>query len=157
MLMRSKLFVPASRPELFEKAFASPADALSFDLEDAVAQSQKSQAREHLVTFLRGLRSTVGKTIVVRINAFGTEEFDADVSALGGTPVDILNLPMAEDEAAVIEAIAQIERSEALHSTATERRGPAQCRDAQGLAQSRRTRGGASPRDRPANRLRRSA
>ncbi len=116
MLMRSKLFVPASRPELFEKAFASAADALSFDLEDAVAQSRKSQAREHLVTFLRGLRSTAGKTIVVRINAFGTEEFDADVSALGGTPVDILNLPMAEAEDAVIEAIARIERSEALHS-----------------------------------------
>jgi citrate lyase subunit beta/citryl-CoA lyase len=115
MLMRSKLFVPASRPELFEKAFASAADALSFDLEDAVAQSRKSQAREHLVTFLRGLQSTVGKTIVVRINAFGTEEFDADVSALGGTPVDILNLPMAEDEDAVIEAIAPIERNDALH------------------------------------------
>jgi citrate lyase subunit beta / citryl-CoA lyase len=116
MLMRSKLFVPASRPELFEKAFASAADALSFDLEDAVAQSQKSQAREHLVTFLRGLRSTAGKTVVVRINAFGTDEFDADVSALGDTPVDILNLPMAEAEDAVIEAIARIERSEALHS-----------------------------------------
>ena len=116
MLMRSKLFVPASRPELFEKALASAADALSFDLEDAVAQSRKSQAREHLVAFLRGLRSTAGKTIVVRINAFGTEEFDADVSALGGTPVDIFNLPMAEADDAVIEAIAQIERSEALHS-----------------------------------------
>jgi len=35
--MRSKLFVPASRPELFDKALVSAADALSFDLEDAVA------------------------------------------------------------------------------------------------------------------------
>ena len=34
--MRSKLFVPASRPELFDKAMRSAADALSFDLEDAV-------------------------------------------------------------------------------------------------------------------------
>jgi citrate lyase subunit beta/citryl-CoA lyase len=31
-MMRSKLFVPGSRPELFEKAMWSPADALSFDL-----------------------------------------------------------------------------------------------------------------------------
>ena len=37
--MRSKLFVPASRPELFAKALASAADALSFDLEDAVAMA----------------------------------------------------------------------------------------------------------------------
>ena len=36
MLMRSKLFVPAGRPELFPKALAGAADALSFDLEDAV-------------------------------------------------------------------------------------------------------------------------
>ena len=35
--MRSKLFVPGARPELFPKAFASQADALSFDLEDAVS------------------------------------------------------------------------------------------------------------------------
>ena len=34
--MRSKLFVPGSRPELFDKALASAADALSFDLEDSV-------------------------------------------------------------------------------------------------------------------------
>ena len=33
-LRRSKLFVPGSRPELFGKAFASAADAVSFDLED---------------------------------------------------------------------------------------------------------------------------
>jgi citrate lyase subunit beta/citryl-CoA lyase len=113
--MRSKLFVPGSRPELFEKALASTADAVSFDLEDAVAQTRKPQARAHLATFLRSLRSTAGKTIIVRVNAFGTEDFDADVTALGGVSVDVINLPMAEDRAAVIQAIARIERNEALH------------------------------------------
>ena len=39
--MRSKLFVPGSRPELFAKAAASAADALSFDLEDAVANGSQ--------------------------------------------------------------------------------------------------------------------
>src|ERR1700760_1138487 len=93
-LMRSKLFVPASRPELFEKALTSAADALSFDLEDAVAQSQKAQARANLAAFLRDLPPASGKVIVVRVNAFGTEEFAADVAALGGLPIDIINLPM---------------------------------------------------------------
>ena len=38
--MRSKLFVPASRPELFAKALAGAADALSFDLEVAVVEAR---------------------------------------------------------------------------------------------------------------------
>jgi citrate lyase subunit beta/citryl-CoA lyase len=111
-LMRSKLFVPASRPELFEKALHSAADALSFDLEDAVAPSQKPQARAHLAAFLRGLPPATGKTIVVRVNAPGTAEFDADVAALASAPIDIINLPMTQDAGAVIEAITRIERNE---------------------------------------------
>ncbi|MBW7973513.1 CoA ester lyase [Bradyrhizobium sp. BR 10289] len=107
--MRSKLFVPASRPELFDKALNSAADALSFDLEDAVAQSQKSLARALLAKFLRELPAT-RKSILVRVNAFGTAEFDADIEALAGLAVDIINLPMAEDANAVIQAIARIER-----------------------------------------------
>jgi citrate lyase subunit beta/citryl-CoA lyase len=43
--MRSKLFVPASRPEFFAKALASDADALSFDLEDAVQEARTGEAR----------------------------------------------------------------------------------------------------------------
>ena len=43
--MRSKLFVPGSRPELFPKALASQADSLSFDLEDSVLEAAKPDAR----------------------------------------------------------------------------------------------------------------
>ena len=43
--MRSNLFVPGSRPELFAKALAGSADALSFDLEDAVPDERKPRAR----------------------------------------------------------------------------------------------------------------
>ena len=51
--MRSKLFVPASRPELFAKALAGEADAISFDLEDAVQESRKGEARRTLQAFLQ--------------------------------------------------------------------------------------------------------
>ena len=118
MLMRSKLFVPASRPELFAKALGSAADALSFDLEDAVAQSQKSQARDALAAFLRELPVSSQKTIVVRVNAVGTAEFNADVDALAGMPVDIINLPMAEDANDVARVIARIEHNETQHPSA---------------------------------------
>ena len=62
--MRSKLFVPGSRPELFEKALASAADSQSFDLEDAVAEPRKDEARGLLRDFLvQGAWPIAGKTI----------------------------------------------------------------------------------------------
>jgi citrate lyase subunit beta / citryl-CoA lyase len=39
------LFVPGSRPDRFAKAAASEADAVILDLEDAVAQGSKEDAR----------------------------------------------------------------------------------------------------------------
>ena len=68
--MRSKLFVPGSRPELFDKALASAADALSFDLEDAVAEPRKGEARAALQDLLAsGRTAAAGKTLIVRVNA----------------------------------------------------------------------------------------
>ncbi|WP_407175281.1 HpcH/HpaI aldolase/citrate lyase family protein [Bradyrhizobium sp. STM 3562] len=117
MLMRSKLFVPGSRPELFGKALASAADALSVDLEDAVADSQKARARAELGQFLRDLPAPAPKIIVVRVNAPTTIEFGADIDALAGMRIDVINLPMAEDRDDVVDAIERIERSETLHSS----------------------------------------
>jgi citrate lyase beta subunit len=42
--MKSKLFVPANRPELFAKALRSGADAVCFDLEDSVTPEQNNRA-----------------------------------------------------------------------------------------------------------------
>ncbi len=44
--IRSKLFVRGARPELFQKAAAGEADALSFDLEDSVPIAGKERARQ---------------------------------------------------------------------------------------------------------------
>jgi citrate lyase subunit beta/citryl-CoA lyase len=43
---RTRLFVPGNRPERFEKAFRSGADAIVLDLEDGVPASEKVAARE---------------------------------------------------------------------------------------------------------------
>lgn len=93
--MRSKLFVPAIRPELFAKAMASQADAVSFDLEDAVPAGQKAAAREYLAAFLRE-PAALRKTVIVRVNAEGTPEFEADLAALAGLPINLINLPKTE-------------------------------------------------------------
>lgn len=49
---RSQLFVPGSKPDLFEKASASNADIICLDLEDAVAPQDKEQAKENVIKAL---------------------------------------------------------------------------------------------------------
>lgn len=111
--MRSKLFVPASRPELFAKAMASDADAVSFDLEDAVEEGRKAQAREALARFLEALRRGHGKHVLVRVNAIGTRHFADDLDAVVRRGVDVVNLPMAERADAVREAARRLGALEA--------------------------------------------
>ena len=111
--MRSKLFVPGSRPELFAKAVAGEADGLSFDLEDAVDPAMKDEARAELARFLASLAPGHGKTIIVRVNGLDTPHFAADLEAVVGAGVDIVNLPKPEspdDVRACADAIARLER-----------------------------------------------
>jgi citrate lyase subunit beta/citryl-CoA lyase len=112
-MMRSKLFVPASRPELFAKALAGAADAISFDLEDAVEEGAKPAARGELARLFEGGRAAMhGKLIVVRVNAVETPHFAADLESVACEAVDVLNLPMVESAATVRDAVAALERSE---------------------------------------------
>jgi citrate lyase subunit beta/citryl-CoA lyase len=108
--MRSKLFVPGSRPELFDKALRGPADALSFDLEDSVTQERKGQARDALRALLRGgVPADCGKTLIVRVNAIDTPHFEAAVVQPG---LHLLNLPKPESADAVRAAAAAVEKAE---------------------------------------------
>ena len=111
--MRSKLFLPASRPELFEKALASEADALSFDLEDAVVEDRKAAAREELARFLASdLARGSSKILIVRVNAMTTAHFEADIAAVATSGAHMINLPMAMSGDDVRKAAAALD---ALH------------------------------------------
>lgn len=110
--MRSKLFVPASRPELFTKALSSAADAISFDLEDAVEEGQKGFARQALVDFFKTNHAQTTKAIVVRINAMDTAHYAADLEAVVCPAVQIINLPMVESETAIRDLSARIGKLE---------------------------------------------
>ncbi len=119
--MRSKLFVPGARPELFAKALAGPADALSFDLEDSVAPPRKAQARADLRDFLRsGALAGNPRTIIVRVNALDTPHFADDVRAAVQPGVHMLNLPKprhAGDIRAAAQAVAEAERANGVTGT----------------------------------------
>ena len=71
--MRSKLFVPGSRPELFDKALRGDADALSFDLEDSVSPGRKADARQALQVLLSG-RDPGTKSLLRMVGKCGAGE-----------------------------------------------------------------------------------
>lgn len=112
--MRSKLFVPGARPELFAKALAGEADALSFDLEDSVAPERKQEARTLVAEFAGSdAIRRAAKVVIVRVNAPDTPYFEDDVAAVAGDGVALLNLPKIESVPALLAAIGIVERAEA--------------------------------------------
>ena len=116
--MRSKLFVPGSRPELFPKALASQADSLSFDLEDAVPETGKAEARRLVGQALLSPEFAVSKKIlIVRVNSLGSPHFAADLAAVVGPRLDLLNLPKVESATevrAAAQALAALESARGL-------------------------------------------
>ena len=92
---RSKLFVPGSRTNFFEKAAAGPADVVCLDLEDAVAPDDKDKARDNVVQALNDV-DWKGKTLTCRINGLDTAWCYRDVIALvekGGETLDAIMIP----------------------------------------------------------------
>jgi len=109
--MRSKLFVPGSRPELFDKAFASEADAISFDLEDAVAPDRKQSARQAVAAVL-GRRPADRQGVIVRVNPIGSDWFPADLEAVVREGLDILNVPKINGADGIRQVVSRLESLE---------------------------------------------
>ncbi|MFN3722500.1 MAG: HpcH/HpaI aldolase/citrate lyase family protein [Paracoccaceae bacterium] len=81
---RSVLYIPGSRERALEKARDLAADAIIFDLEDAVAPEEKIRARTLLA---EALRADYGpRARIVRINGFDTEWGRADAAAFADHP-----------------------------------------------------------------------
>jgi citrate lyase subunit beta/citryl-CoA lyase len=75
---RVQLSTPGSSEKMMQKASESKADHVFLDLEDAVAPSQKRDARKKIVQALKTLNWT-GKTRCVRINDLTTEYAFEDI------------------------------------------------------------------------------
>ena len=96
---RSVLYIPASRERALEKAQELQADAIIFDLEDAVSPEEKLRARELLAGVLA--EADYGaRTRIVRVNGLGTEWVAGDLAAFGGHPgVDAVLVPKVNSPA----------------------------------------------------------
>ena len=91
----------------------SQADAVSFDLEDAVTQSKKGDARSAVAAFLRDANAEGQKVSIVRVNPLGSDLFIHDVNAVVGEGLDIINLPKVESGDEILRAIEAIHNAEA--------------------------------------------
>ena len=92
---RSVLYIPGSKPRALDKARGLAADAIIFDLEDAVSVAEKENARE----ILTGELATGGygaRVRLVRINGLDTEWGRADAEAVTKMDCDAILLPKVE-------------------------------------------------------------
>jgi citrate lyase subunit beta / citryl-CoA lyase len=92
--MRSMLFVPGDRPERFAKAEASGADAVIFDLEDAVQPANRPRARVEIANYLKMSDRIV--PLWVRINPVSSADALPDIAAIAFSRPDGVMLPKAE-------------------------------------------------------------
>lgn len=94
--VRSALFLPASNARAIAKARTLPADLVILDLEDAVPEDAKDEARAAALA-AAGEGGFAG-LLAVRINGLGTTWHAADVAALtGAVGVDFVVVPKAEE------------------------------------------------------------
>lgn len=87
------LFVPASRPDRFEEAAASGADAVILDLEDAVSPAEKNRARAAVRSDFTDL------PVIVRVNAPKTPWHRDDMAAVARLNLAAIIVPKAELDA----------------------------------------------------------
>src|SRR5258708_39687530 len=90
--------MPGAHTRAREKAGSLPADALIFDLEDAVAPDAKEAARTNVV--LAAESKAYGKReIAIRCNGIATAWGAADIAAIARSGADAILLPKVESAA----------------------------------------------------------
>jgi citrate lyase subunit beta/citryl-CoA lyase len=91
---RSLLFLPASNARAIEKVRGLPCDMVILDLEDAVPDDRKDEARDAAVA---ATAEGFGSRLVgIRINVAGTQWHGAEMIAVKGSAADFVVLPKVE-------------------------------------------------------------
>lgn len=101
---RSVLYMPAANERALEKAKTIPADAIIFDLEDAVAPDAKPDARAKAVAAV-GSGEYGGRELTIRCNGLDTEWSAADVAAAGAAAPSAVVIPKV-DSVDMVDAVA---------------------------------------------------
>jgi citrate lyase subunit beta/citryl-CoA lyase len=100
--LHSLLFIPALNEKFIVNAHTRQADAVIFDLEDSIIQSQKNAAREALFAALDHVRPH-GLPMLVRVNNEAVH-FEADLRAAVRAGATAILIPKTDDADLLIEA-----------------------------------------------------
>ena len=114
---RSVLYMPGANTRALEKARTLPADALIFDLEDAVAPDAKEAARANVVAAAAS-RCYGKREIAIRCNGLGTPWGKADVAAIARSGADAILVPKVESAADVAAIVSLLDAAGAPQSMA---------------------------------------
>lgn len=115
-LLRSLLFVPGSDERKLGRVASFGADVVVIDLEDAVAEDQKSAARALTREAIPGCGAG-GALVTVRVNAVGTGRMEDDVAAVLRPELAAIMIPKVQDAAtlqALDRALAAAEREQGM-------------------------------------------
>lgn len=85
-LLRSMLFVPAYNEKFLDKAAKSEADAIIFDLEDAVPPAKRKAARDTLGKYLSD-GTFEGRQLFIRVNELGSGDLIKDLKLINGRQI----------------------------------------------------------------------
>lgn len=107
--LRSLLFVPGDRPERFDKAIGSGADAIIIDLEDSVTIANKEKARANALELLS--RRSSDLPILIRINPINSGESHLDLAAIAEAKPFAIVLPKAKGAKSVETLVARLQQS----------------------------------------------
>ena len=114
---RSVLYMPGANTRALEKARTLPADALIFDLEDAVAPDAKEAARANVVAAAKS-KAYGKREIAIRCNGLGTQWGTADVAAIATSGADAILVPKVESAGDVASIVALLDKAGAPQSMA---------------------------------------
>ncbi len=102
-MLRSMLFLPGNNPNMLINGNCLGADAVIFDLEDAVAPAEKTAARILVRNTMRYMDfGTCGR--IVRINSIDTPYWKKDLEAILPQKPDLILLPKTSCAADIQEA-----------------------------------------------------
>ena len=91
-MRRSMLFLPGNNPNMLINGATLGADAIIFDLEDAVSPAEKDAARILVRNTMRYM-DLGGCETIVRINSVDTPYWQADLDAVAAQKPDLILLP----------------------------------------------------------------
>lgn len=94
-MRRSLLFMPGNNPAMLQNSDVFDADAVIYDLEDAVSITEKDSARNLVSAFLLARKDAFPMEIVIRINGLDTTFYRDDLNAVVTDKIDTIMLPKA--------------------------------------------------------------